>query len=414
MANILFMPVPEFGHMNPPLKLAKSLQQRGHSVYYIGFADFEDYVRSQGLEYIPIFEDRYPKGYTKARADKQAKMKLDLLSVMFYEAREANDQIATDPLAAFEQEVARVFRTVKPDLFLVDNMMRDLGASVAHNLGVPTVRLSLHFEEASVGLAGPAHLPPPVKLPAILLCPKEFDFTYSPPKENYHYLEASIEVGRQETGAFPWERLDESRPLIYCSFGSQCHQYEHSKGLFRAIIEAMSQKPQWQLVLSVGPHLKTSDFGPLPENVLLVNWAPQLRMLERAAVMITHGGLGAVKECIFFAVPMIVLPGKWDQPYHAARVAHHGIGVRGNSQDMSVQQINMLIDSVAGNEQFKQRVEAMSRTFRQIEESGVGVRTVEKLMADLQVKRAGEMPAAVGPAHEGRADQRGAAPGPAA
>ena len=387
MANILFMPVPEFGHLNPPLKLAKSLQQRGHCVYYIGFSDFEDYVRSQGLEYISMFAERYPKGYMKARIEKQAKMKTDLLSMMFFEASAANDQIAVDPLTAFELEIARIFQIIKPDLFIVDNMMRDLAATVAHKLGVPTVRLSLHFEEARISLAGPAHVPPPVNLPAIILCPKEFDFTYSPFKENYHYLEASIEVERKETSAFPWDRLDENQPLIYCSFGSQCHQYEQSEGLFRAIIAAIGDRPEWQLVLAIGPHLKTADFEPLPGNVLMVNWAPQLKMLERAAMMITHGGLGAVKECIFFAVPMIVLPGKWDQPYHAARVAHHGIGVRGNNHDKSVRQINFLIDSIAGNPSFKQRITAMSQTFREIENSGIGVRTIEKILTDALQRR---------------------------
>ncbi|HKQ04042.1 MAG TPA: glycosyltransferase [Blastocatellia bacterium] len=390
MANILFMPVPEFGHMNPPLKLAKSLQQRGHRVYYIGFSDFEDYVRAQGLDYISIFKDRYPKGYLAAKADKQASMKTDRLSLLFMEARARQDRIALDPLAAFEEEVAQVFQAVPPDLFLVDNMLRDLAASVAHHLGVPTVRLSLHFEEARVALAERGRTPPPEKLPAIILCPKEFDFVHSPMKENYHYLEASIEVERKEFSAFPWEKLDDSRPLIYCSFGSQCHQYKQSEALFGAIIEAVGERPQWQLVLAVGPYLKAEAFAPLPDNVLVVNWAPQLKLLERAAVMITHGGLGAVKECIFFAVPMVVFPGNWDQPYHAARVAHHGIGLRGNSHGASVRDIQRMLDAVMGDVSFRRRVEAMSRTFRDIEDSGIGVRTVEQLMADLQGQRARE------------------------
>jgi len=104
-------------------------------------------------------------------------------------------------------------------------------------------------------------------------------------------------------------------------------------------------------------------------------------------MMITHGGLGAVKECIYFAVPMIVFPGKWDQPYHAARVAHHGIGVRGNSHGATVREIHRLIDGVAGNAQFKQRIEAMSRTFRDIENSGIGVTTVEGFLKAAHVRQ---------------------------
>jgi UDP:flavonoid glycosyltransferase YjiC (YdhE family) len=110
-------------------------------------------------------------------------------------------------------------------------------------------------------------------------------------------------------------------------------------------------------------------------------------MLEKASIMINHGGLGAVKECIFFGVPMIVFPGKWDQPNHAARVVFHGLGVRGNIHDRSTQQINTLIDVVDKDPKFKSRIDAMSKTFRDIENSGIGIRTVEKLLADYQLKR---------------------------
>src|SRR5215212_5798554 len=155
MANILFVPVPEFGHMIPPLKLARALKLRGHQVYYVGFSDFEDYARAQGLEFIPIFEQRYPKGYLNSRTDKQAKMKLDRLSMMLLEAKEAGDSFALNPLGELEKEIARVFQIVEADLFIVDSMLRDLGFESAHNLEAPAIILSLHFEEARIGLGGP-------------------------------------------------------------------------------------------------------------------------------------------------------------------------------------------------------------------------------------------------------------------
>jgi MGT family glycosyltransferase len=226
-----------------------------------------------------------------------------------------------------------------------------------------------------------------VTLPIIVLCPQEIDFGCAQRKSNYYYLEASIETERKEAHAFRWDGVDESKPLIYCSFGSQCHQYEQSEGLFRAIIEAMRERPGWQLILSVGPYLNMSDFQPIPENVLLVKWAPQLEMLERASIMITHGGLGGVKEAIFFGVPMIVFPCRWDQPHNAARVVYHGIGVRGNINDASVEQIHSLIDAVDKDPMFKSRVDAMSRAFREIENSGVGVSAVEKIISDSRSAR---------------------------
>lgn len=387
MSNLVFVPVPEFGHIIPPLKLAKALRARGHQVHYAGMPDFEEYVRSQGIEYLCMFRDRYPKGYLKQRATKQAKLKLDNLSLMLLEAKDNNEAIALDPLGAFLGEISRVADICHPDLFLVDNMLRQLAAEMVRKLELPTIRLSLHFEEALIGLGDLQDDSPGRNLPTLVLCPKEIDFSCSSVKDNYFYLEPSIELNREDGCDFPWHELDRSRALIYCSFGSQCHQYDQTPRLFRAIIDAMRQKTDHQLVLAIGPHLRATEFEPLPSNVLLVNWAPQLQILQRASMMITHGGLGAVKECIFFGVPMIVFPGNWDQPNHAARVVHHGIGVRGNIHDRSAEQVVSLIDAISSTPSFKRRIDAMSEVFRQIEGSGIGVRTVEKLVSAWGIKR---------------------------
>jgi zeaxanthin glucosyltransferase len=111
-------------------------------------------------------------------------------------------------------------------------------------------------------------------------------------------------------------------------------------------------------------------------------------MLGRASIMITHGGLGGVKEAIFFGVPMIVFPCRWDQPHNAARIVYHGLGVRGDINNDSVGQIHSLIDAVDKDPQFKSRIDAMSRTFREIENSGVGVSTVETIISDSRSTRA--------------------------
>ncbi|HKQ04046.1 MAG TPA: hypothetical protein VJ464_02860, partial [Blastocatellia bacterium] len=50
---------------------------------------------------------------------------------------------------------------------------------------------------------------------------------------------------------------------------------------------------------------------------------------------------------------------------------------RGNIKQVTAAQVGGLIEAVAGEASFKRRVEAMSRTFRDIEDSGIGVRTVE-------------------------------------
>jgi zeaxanthin glucosyltransferase len=229
-------------------------------------------------------------------------------------------------------------------------------------------------------LGEPAYDPHHPELPVLVLCPEEFEFRDTAKKPNRYYIEPSVDLERKELYTFPWQDVNAVRPLIYCSLGSESHLYKQSETFFRAIIEAMRDKPDWQLVLATGPFMDPRSFDPVPENVLVVSWAPQLELIEKASIVITHGGLGGVKECILLGVPMIVFPCKWDQPFNAARVVAHGLGVRGNISRVSAAQIKAMIETIANNPSFQSRVDSMSKVFRDIEESGVGVRAVEKIM----------------------------------
>jgi MGT family glycosyltransferase len=275
-----------------------------------------------------------------------------------------------------------VLQKARPDLLLIDFLLQDL-ALFARADHVPCVLISTSLDEFRLplidGRDGLAD-----EMPVLTLCPKDFDFPHAVPRKGRYYLEASIDLERQEPGSFPWHRLDQDRPLIFCTLGSHCEDYEDSEPFFRAVIAAMEKKPDWQLLLALGnPHADPADFQPVPPNVVLVNWAPQLAILERASIMMTHGGLGTVKECIYFGVPMIVFPVDWDQPENAARVSYHGLGVHGSIRS-SAQQILHLIERVAGDSSFKARAESMGRTFREIETRGVGARLIEMIVGSVQ------------------------------
>jgi zeaxanthin glucosyltransferase len=65
---------------------------------------------------------------------------------------------------------------------------------------------------------------------------------------------------------------------------------------------------------------------PLPENVIAVSYAPQLELLEKASLTMTHGGLNTVLDSLSYGVPMILVPLTYEQPAIAARVARIGAG----------------------------------------------------------------------------------------
>jgi MGT family glycosyltransferase len=221
----------------------------------------------------------------------------------------------------------------------------------------------------------------------IILCPREFDFPENAAKKEHYYAEASIDLQRREAD-FPWHKLQPDKRLIYCSLGTESRRYPFSKAFLQTVVEAVAANPEWQLILATGTHLQVSDFEPVPDNVVVVTHAPQLRILERASLMITHGGLGTVKECVYLGVPMIVFPMGRDQPDNAARVVYHHLGLSGLMQKTSVEQISKLIDRIETNPAFRANAIAMKKIFREREQAGEAVRLIESFCAVSSVSSA--------------------------
>jgi len=81
-----------------------------------------------------------------------------------------------------------------------------------------------------------------------------------------------------------------------------------------------------QLVISLGGGQDPALLGDLPGDPVVVGYAPQLELIRRSALTISHGGLNTVLESLAQGVPMVVLPVAYDQPGVGARVEWSGVG----------------------------------------------------------------------------------------
>ena len=97
-----------------------------------------------------------------------------------------------------------------------------------------------------------------------------------------------------------------------------------SDQIFQVIANACAELDV-QLVISTGG--RPIDAGiHFDGRPIVVTYAPQLELLERASVCITHGGLNTVMESLLCGVPMVAVPVTNDQPAVAARVQWAGAG----------------------------------------------------------------------------------------
>jgi len=165
-------------------------------------------------------------------------------------------------------------------------------------------------------------------------------------------------------GARPWEevtercRADPGRRLVYCSLGSY---WAADTGLLRRIVEVFTRHPEWELVVGLGGRADPSTLGPVPDNVLVLAWAPQVEILASADAAIVHGGSAGLNECIVSGVPMLVCStGHLDQNGVAARVGYHGIGRACDGADVGSDRIESLLHEVLTDPGIAARVSDLS------------------------------------------------------
>jgi MGT family glycosyltransferase len=194
------------------------------------------------------------------------------------------------------------------------------------------------------------------------LCP-EFDFPRCNLPPVFHYIGslASDRKYKQEI-PFPWDRLD-GRPLIFASIGTV--SAGSNLAIFRRFAAACAGLDA-QLVMALGKWKEggespSSKLGALPGDPIVVDFAPQPALLDRAALLVTHAGVNTVLEALSRGVPMVAMPRGGDQFGMAARIEYSGVGVCGSIRRTSAKQLRSMIQRVLAEERFRLRARELGR-----------------------------------------------------
>ncbi len=97
--------------------------------------------------------------------------------------------------------------------------------------------------------------------------------------------------------------------------------------------------------------MESESIPEFPGSPIAVRYAPQLDLLKRAALTITHGGMNTTLECLTNAIPMVVLPMVVipmvnDEPGIGSRVKCSGCGESIPTNSVSVAKLRKTINQV--------------------------------------------------------------------
>src|SRR5271166_3407102 len=342
MGRAVFLNVSAPGHVIPTFPLLRELVRRGEEVVYYETPAFQREIESFGASFraypevngqlapqyinefsvIPVLMwyagEVLPKVLESVRADRPDYIIHDSLCVWGrliarVTAKPAINSIATaafcqrvfDEAPEFSSILSAVLAEGAPIPALFDKYEREV-RSVCGNEAIPILEVFMNSEPANI-----CYLPRCLQPYA-----EKFD-------RSYHFV-GSGEPTRQWEPEFSMADLD-GRDLIYISFGTV---HDPGPEFFRLAMRALGQMDAQVLAL-VSPAAYQSLAADAPANFLMrpAGSVPQLKILERANVFITHGAGGGAREGAWFGVPMLAVPQTFEQTLLSRRIVECGAGL---------------------------------------------------------------------------------------
>jgi zeaxanthin glucosyltransferase len=132
------------------------------------------------------------------------------------------------------------------------------------------------------------------------------------------------------------------------------------------------------LVLSVGNLVNPEEIRPAPRNAIIVNQAPQLELLKRACVCITHAGLNTVLESLVQGVPQLAIPVAYDQPGVGARIARKRTGVVTALEKLTADHLAFHLNEVLTDYTYRQNARRLQKAIADADGLSVAADLIEE------------------------------------
>jgi zeaxanthin glucosyltransferase len=408
---------PGTGHLNPMSALGFELRQRGHRVTMFGLPDVEPYAIAAQIEFYAIGVAKYPLGSIKRSQERLGK--LDGIPALFYTIELFRQGIETNlgdvPTACQEVGVEALLidqvllegstiveylklpfitvcnalllnsePTVPPTLLGWDydpswlgQLRNQIGTNLLKLAGIP-VQLMVNQYREKWNLI-PLSSKQPLNLwstrAIISQQPPSFEFPRQELPDYFHFVGPLVNNSARAEIPFPWDKLTD-KPLIYASLGTIQNKI---LGVFIQIAYACLGLDV-QLVISLGGATEPEELGYVPGSPIVVKAAPQLALLERASLCITHAGMNTTLESLSHGVPMVAIPITNDQPAVAARIVWTKTGEVVDRNSCTVDRLKTAIVQVLFQPEYRQNALKLKA---EIEQAGGVKKAAEIIEANI-------------------------------
>ena len=394
MAKALFLGLPLHGHTNPSLPLVRALVERGDEVVYFSSEAFAAGIQQAGAQYRPyrnafLADLRQLPEQTNEISWLLMRTVGEVLAQDLGAFRaERPDYVITDSVAPWGQWVAQVLEVpvvTSVTTFAFNRHVLALGA--ARGTRPKSVRLVLskirHVTKAA--LLGRRlrreHRVKGTGMMGLVMGCSDLNIVYTsrffqPCAESFddRFQFIGPPMGpRTEAVDFPWDEASQT-DVIYVSLGTL---FNADPTFYRTCFEAFRAQ-NVRVVMSIGTTITEASLGAPPANVVVRPHVPQLKVLRRATVFVSHGGMNSVSESLSHGVPLVCVPQMGEQEIVAGQVEALGAGLRLAKGEVTAHRLRESVQRVLDDERFRQQAAVVRESF---EASGGAARGAEAILA---------------------------------
>jgi MGT family glycosyltransferase len=347
MNRIVITGMPAAGHVNPSLPLVRELVRQGIRVTYYTTEEFRGPVERAGANFRP-----YPTGTISSsdigeatRTGSPVRVVRRVLAATERLVPFLLNELHADPPAAVAFDSNALWGRMAaaslrlPMISLMTTILVGTDAFRSQTprewlqflrAALPDLPGTIAARQRVVRRFGKQLFPPSPALPmrgevTIFPIPRWLQPPDPRIDERCHYIGATIDPDTRSRDLDPElaAHVDGPEPLVLVSLGTL---HAGSDAFFRTCFDVFADVPA-RILLTVGTHADPARLGPPPANTLVRASVPQLEVLRRTAVFVTHGGMNSALEGLANGVPLVVIPQQFEQLIIGRIIADRGAAV---------------------------------------------------------------------------------------
>lgn len=153
---------------------------------------------------------------------------------------------------------------------------------------------------------------------------------------------------------------NDDHPIIYISLGTV---YNNKLEFYKKWI-SFFKNTSYQVYISIGKCIEKKDLGTVPKNIVVDDYLPQLEILKKSALFISHGGMNSVNESLYYGVPMVLFPQIQEQKINSARVEKLGAGIWYKQTELNEKSMTDMVNKLITNGSYKENALKLGKTLK--------------------------------------------------